>query len=274
MPGRSTVEGTPAREDYTGHELDTQTQLHYAGARYYMAALGRWTTSDPILQEKGPKKLLEEDVRLLGSTPYNYTFNNPTNLTDPTGKCPCDIIADIGFIAYDLYDIGKSLWNGEGVSATQLGTLGMDGLGLIVPFATGLGAAYKASSKADDAGRIVGNIADAIADYRGKLSSAADNIQSDKVGHILKGSSGSNHRWGDIMENVSSDRVQGVIKEVAQGGKIIPENGGKFGSVVKKVKGKWVEVRFGQTPKGKMVINDAWVANPKRAKKIDNLVNQ
>lgn len=31
MPGRSTTEGTPAAEDFTGHERDAQTGWHYAG---------------------------------------------------------------------------------------------------------------------------------------------------------------------------------------------------------------------------------------------------
>ena len=41
MPGRSLAPSIPTSEDYTGHERDAQTQLHYAGARYYMAAICR-----------------------------------------------------------------------------------------------------------------------------------------------------------------------------------------------------------------------------------------
>ena len=89
MPGRSVTAGTPA-EDYTGHELDAETGMHYAGARYYMCALGRWTSTDPILREQSPGKLMEDGKsRYLSASPYNYTFNNPTNLTDPNGKEAC-----------------------------------------------------------------------------------------------------------------------------------------------------------------------------------------
>ncbi|WP_353562788.1 RHS repeat-associated core domain-containing protein [Longimonas sp.] len=42
MPGRTLAQGPRADEDYTGHELDAETGLHYAGARYYMSAIGRW----------------------------------------------------------------------------------------------------------------------------------------------------------------------------------------------------------------------------------------
>ena len=62
--------------------------MHYAGARFYMSALGRWGTTDPILEEKGPGALLQQDPRLLTMSAYNYTFNDPTNLLDPDGFAP------------------------------------------------------------------------------------------------------------------------------------------------------------------------------------------
>jgi RHS repeat-associated protein len=95
---RGETTGTPAREDYTGHELDTQTQLHYAGARYYMTAFGRWTSREPLLNGD-PRRLMKDNKRvLLSMSPYNYSLNNPTNLRDPDGRCPiCWDIADIGF---------------------------------------------------------------------------------------------------------------------------------------------------------------------------------
>ena len=52
--------GTETAEDYTGHELDGETGMHYAGARYYMSALGRWNGPDPILREQSPAKLLKD----------------------------------------------------------------------------------------------------------------------------------------------------------------------------------------------------------------------
>ena len=90
MPGRHEKGSPPTREDYTGHVKDEATGLHYAGARYYSAAFGRWTTPDPILGRKGPKVLLGRDRRLLTMTSYNYAFDNPLRLTDPTGLAPTD----------------------------------------------------------------------------------------------------------------------------------------------------------------------------------------
>lgn len=100
LPQRHDMEGT--REDFTGYEKDETTGLHYAGARYYLSVFGRWNVVDPILGELGPKKLLEQDRRLLTMSAYNYAFNSPTNLTDPTGMAPMDWFRDRdGQIKYD-----------------------------------------------------------------------------------------------------------------------------------------------------------------------------
>ena len=88
MPGRHEKGSPPTQEDYTGHVKDGETGLHYAGARYYSAAFGRWLKPDPILGTKGPKALLKQDARLLMMTSYNYTFSNPIGLRDPTGLRP------------------------------------------------------------------------------------------------------------------------------------------------------------------------------------------
>jgi RHS repeat-associated protein len=99
MPGRTTQESpTETEEDFTGHVKDGSTQLHYAGARYYSAVFGRWTTTDPILGEKGPKALLKQDERLLTMTSYNYTFGNPVAFQDPNGRLPCGGVCSAAII--------------------------------------------------------------------------------------------------------------------------------------------------------------------------------
>src|SRR5690606_35579466 len=80
MPGRTYLSGTAAKEDFTGHELDAETGLHYAGARYLDAAIGRWLAVDPLADE------------FPGWSPLNYALNNPLLYVDPTGRaaeyCP------------------------------------------------------------------------------------------------------------------------------------------------------------------------------------------
>ena len=56
---------------------------------------------------------------------YGYGLADPVNLADPTGQI-LDTIIDVIFIGYDLYQIGKSLMNGCGVSGWDVAALGAD----------------------------------------------------------------------------------------------------------------------------------------------------
>jgi RHS repeat-associated protein len=139
MPDRYDKGSPPAEEDFTGHVKDDATGLHYAGARYYSAALASWTTTEPLLQGKWPKKILKEKRRLLTMSSYNYSFDNPVTLTDPTGLAPTDWYRDEdGEIKYDEdvqsqadLEVGQT-YLGENVlqyqedGPTRLGTEGGD----------------------------------------------------------------------------------------------------------------------------------------------------
>ena len=76
MPGRVYVIGEETEEGFTGHERDAETSMLYAGARYYLPALGRWTAVDPLADQ------------FPGVSPYNYALNNPISLFDPDGAAP------------------------------------------------------------------------------------------------------------------------------------------------------------------------------------------
>jgi hypothetical protein len=64
--------------------------------------------------------------------------NSPTNFTDPSGNIPLDEIADVAFIAYDLYQLALDPNCPDNQEA-----LGLDLVGLAIPYATGLGAANR-----------------------------------------------------------------------------------------------------------------------------------
>ncbi|WP_260209666.1 RHS repeat domain-containing protein [Apibacter adventoris] len=56
---------------FNGKELDEETGLYYYGARYYNPRESVFLSVDPMLEQTG--------------TPYQYTYQNPINYTDPTG---------------------------------------------------------------------------------------------------------------------------------------------------------------------------------------------
>ena len=76
MPQRSMETPEAPKERFTGHELDDETGLLYAGARYLDPVIGRWMTVDP------------QADRYPSLSPYTYVFNNPLIWTDPDGECP------------------------------------------------------------------------------------------------------------------------------------------------------------------------------------------
>ena len=61
------------RFKFAGMQYDTATGLYYDHARYYAAAIGRFTSQDP-------KGFAAGDANI-----YRYVENDPTNLIDPTG---------------------------------------------------------------------------------------------------------------------------------------------------------------------------------------------
>jgi len=74
---RSNISGTPAKENFTGKEQDTESGYHYFGSRYYDAGLARWGVTDPAGQFHSP---------------YAYA-NNPVSFVDPDGEFVLEAIA-------------------------------------------------------------------------------------------------------------------------------------------------------------------------------------
>ena len=72
-----TAPDTPETDHkFTGKELDDETGLHYYGARYYDAEIGRFVSVDPWEGDL-------EDPQSLNK--YSYVQNNPIRFVDPTG---------------------------------------------------------------------------------------------------------------------------------------------------------------------------------------------
>ena len=64
------------RFEFTGKELDSNSDLHYFNARYYDSEIGKFISVDPIKDNPA----------------YLYVGNNPMNLVDPNGLEPQVII--------------------------------------------------------------------------------------------------------------------------------------------------------------------------------------
>ena len=92
-----------ATEKFTGYELDDNTGLYYAGARYYHPDLGRFTAIDPL--QRKPTELLDrfgEDPQ--GLNAYSYANNNPLILVDPTGEFAISaILAGVSAVAASYF---------------------------------------------------------------------------------------------------------------------------------------------------------------------------
>ncbi len=135
------------RLKFTGHERDLANptsaadDLDYMHARFYNPQIGRFLTLDPAG---------DHDPRIPQSwNRYAYVRGNPMLHVDPDGQV-VDTVLDIGFVGYGVFDIGRSLWKGEGVSKTQYLALGADVAGVFIPFGTGGGAAIRLAAKADN----------------------------------------------------------------------------------------------------------------------------
>lgn len=68
---------------FNGKELDEETGLVYYGARYYNPRESVWLSIDPLWEQVGAQR-----------SPYEYTYSNPVNYTDPTGMSPDDVYLD------------------------------------------------------------------------------------------------------------------------------------------------------------------------------------
>jgi len=133
---------------FTGQLKDTVDQYYY-GARYYKSDWAKFIQCDTV-------KFNIYNPQALNC--YAYGLNNPYRFKDDSGNIPVDTIADIGFIAYDIYKLATE---GAGEDSENLQALGADLAGTAIPYATGLGLAVrtgKAVDKTSDAIKLGGRL--------------------------------------------------------------------------------------------------------------------
>ncbi len=153
---------------FTGEETDIATGLVYLRARYYSPGLRLFLSRDPFPGFAG---------RPQSQNGYSYTENNPVNLTDPTGEV-VDTFLDLFFLYEDARVLIFDLQTGCGNIAADIGTLILDGVGLVIPFVSGLG-------RVDDALRGISRVLGRVdnADDAVRLAARYDDV--DNVGRAI-----------------------------------------------------------------------------------------
>ncbi|NVD69553.1 VCBS repeat-containing protein [Duganella sp. BJB1802] len=68
--------GATDNKGYTGHEMLDQLELVHMNGRVYDPFIARFMSADPYIQDPGHSQSYNR---------YTYVWNNPTNMTDPTG---------------------------------------------------------------------------------------------------------------------------------------------------------------------------------------------
>ncbi|MGH8550763.1 MAG: RHS repeat-associated core domain-containing protein, partial [Methylococcales bacterium] len=156
---------------YAGMFYLREAGLYLTHYRAYDPNTGRWLSRDPI-GEAGGLNL------------YGYVADNPANSTDSSGLI-IDTLADLGFILYDLYQLGA---DGACERDANLTALGLDIIGAITPGATGLGAASrvaKGSTFIDDGFSGVRELSETLRAAGVSRADRLQTIQSFREGTIL-----------------------------------------------------------------------------------------
>lgn len=77
-PDTGLAQWNPLR--YRGYVYDTETGLYYLQSRYYNPKVGRFINADSVIAGVGGS--------IQGYNMFAYCFNNPVNMSDPSGNWP------------------------------------------------------------------------------------------------------------------------------------------------------------------------------------------
>lgn len=163
---------------FIGKQKDAETGLHYFGARYYDARIGRFTAIEPVRAVNGANSATNESLLLnpQGLNLYAYSLNNPYRHLDTDGELFWDIL-DVGFFCYSVYAFAKDPSLSTGFD------LVLDTAGLL-PVVPALGAANRGVKAASKAGDVL--VAGKAADRTVAVSKSGTQIFSKGVGGQAK----------------------------------------------------------------------------------------
>lgn len=224
---------------YTGHAFDQETNLTYAQARFYDAAVGRFISTDKVEFDASDTFAFNR---------YAYANDNPYKFTDPTGNCvQCAAVAFgtvvgglVGATVEVVKQVGTNLSNGQSLGSSLSN---INGTKVAIEAAkgaiTGLGASLGAvGAEAVGAGKIATYVAEAAG--AGPLSisaSAATNYVTTgsvgdptsnfaegagaAIGAMLGGPAGSavgSKMGSELGASAGASATRGITKEAVSAG--------------------------------------------------------
>ena len=184
------ITATKANRQYIGQFTDSATSLNYLQNRYLDNSRGQFMSQDPVFWEVG----MTDDGKAVLMNPqaqnaYSYAVGNPIVNKDPQGRI-IDTIADIGFIGYDLYDLGRAYAQGAHSSTLKqkAGYLGLDIAGAAIPGVTGLGIAARGAKVTVKATETVKRAEQTVGTINGtkKVEDGVIYLRTDNTGEITK----------------------------------------------------------------------------------------
>ncbi len=127
---RSLSGAPPVSRGLHGMYEEPDATLLSVGPRHLRRSDGLFLQPDPVILSSLDGIMLQDPYRL---QPYRFARNSPTTLEDSSGAF-VDTLVDIGFIAYDIYELTE-----DPHSIANQAALGVDVAFTAIPFATGGG---------------------------------------------------------------------------------------------------------------------------------------
>jgi len=194
---------------FNGKELDRETNLSYYSARYYDAKTSLWLNVDPLTE------------KFAGRSPYEYCFNNPVRLTDPTGMGPEDPIYKNIYIVLDYDGTLSNDKNRENIKFTGMERSGWKGIyAKDIQDANEQVTKYLNGAQANNILLETHGNTDRVVNKKGELLRVAGFIVGDN-------NAGSKITVNDLSQSINGtndknqkdvDALTGIIKQVKSGG--------------------------------------------------------
>lgn len=210
------VNGVDHPYGYAGKEENDELGLQWLdfGARNYDASLGRWFTIDPKA----------DDILQVDLTPYNYSWNNPINVSDPDGQCPwC-----LGFVIGAAVDYASQVAvnYAQGKTGSDAWT-DVDGGSILI--SGGAGALSGGLSTLKNTGTVSKAIiqvgVDVAEESAQQLNENGEIDAGDLVTNVVQGQV-IDKAIGDVkvLDNVSSDKVRTAERKLDRAERVAGDN--------------------------------------------------